>query len=242
MASELGADALLRSQTSAGWRESRPRAGMTMKPRVVALGATSVVAMAAFGTLAIAVAKRKTSAIDRALHPRLKTRRRSAARRAADPLALVGKWWVYLPLAGAAAMYLMERQARHPGRWKSAVSGAESVLLSGLAASVLGQVFDRFLPQPPAPPGHRKKRKPVFPSGHAFGPSAVAWTTAYVFHREGQLHSVAALLPAVAYPSLMVSTRLVDEKHWASDALGGFLAGAAVSAGCAALYEARRSD
>jgi len=214
---------------------------MTMT-RNAALGVTSAAATAAFGTLAVAVAKRKTATIDRALRPKLKVRRRKTAREAADPLAALGKWWAYIPLATAASFYLIETAPAKPRRRRRAIAGAESMMLSALGAAVLSQLFDRVLPQPPAPPGHRKKTKPVFPSGHAFGPGSVAWTAAYILHREGRLPMAAALVAAIAYPGVMVSGKLVEEKHWASDALGGLLAAAALSSGCAALYEARRQD
>jgi membrane-associated phospholipid phosphatase len=155
-------------------------------------------------------------------------------------MAGLGKWWSYVPLASVLSLYLIETAAPKPRTRRSAMAGAEAILLSGLGAAVLSQVFDRTLPQPPAPPGHKKKRKPVFPSGHAFGPGAVGWTAAYVFSREGRVQSGWAAVPAVLYPAFMVSGKLVEEKHWASDALGGLLAALALSAGSAALYEVRR--
>ena len=50
--------------------------------------------------------------------------------------------------------------------------------------------------------------------------------------------------PAVAFPvALMVPLvsaggRMIEEKHWASDVLGGYLGGTAVAAACASAYEA----
>src|SRR5438132_72165 len=84
----------------------------------------------------------------------------------------------------------------------TAAAGAEAILFAGLGAALLSQVFDRVLPQPPAPPGHKHKRKPVFPSGHAFGPSSVGWTTAYVFSREGRIQAGWAAVPAVLYSAV----------------------------------------
>ena len=174
------------------------------------------------------------------MRPRLKAPRRHPAREAADPMAAFGKWWLYIPLATAGGFYLIESASPRPRLRRSAVIGAEAIILSAISAGVLSQLFDRVLPQPPAPPGHSRKRKPVFPSGHAFGPGSVAWTAAYVLHREGRVGAVAAVVPAIAYPAVMVSGKLLEEKHWASDALGGILAALALSAGCAAFYETRR--
>jgi len=158
----------------------------------------------------------------------------------ADPLAGLGKWWSYVPAASLMSLYLIETASPKPHKRRSAIAGAEAMMLSALGAALLSQVFDRVLPQPPAPPGHRRKRKPVFPSGHAFGPGAIGWTAAYVFSREGRVQPGLAAVPAVLYPALMVSGKLVEEKHWASDALGGLLAALALSASSAALYEIRR--
>jgi membrane-associated phospholipid phosphatase len=112
------------------------------------------------------------------------------------------------------------------------------VLLAGTVATALNPAFDRWLPQPPAPPGHRSRRKPVFPSGHAFGPGAVGLTTAYVLAREGLARPGTALATALAVPLATAGGRVLVEKHWASDVLGGYLGGIAVAAACLAAYEA----
>ncbi|MBD0320656.1 MAG: phosphatase PAP2 family protein, partial [Gemmatimonadetes bacterium] len=100
--------------------------------------------------------------------------------------------------------------------------------------------FDRWLPQPPPPPGHPPDR-PVFPSGHAFGPGAVSLATAYVLAREGLAHPGVTFPVALAVPLVMSGARVLEEKHWASDVLGGYLGGIALSAGCLATYEVARN-
>ena len=116
------------------------------------------------------------------------------------------------------------------------------MLLTGIAATGLNPAFDRWLPQPPAPPGHRSRGKPVFPSGHAFGPGAVALATAYVMARERLARPGVALPVALMVPLATAGGRVLQEKHWASDVLGGYLGGLALAAGCLTAYEASRDD
>jgi undecaprenyl-diphosphatase len=114
------------------------------------------------------------------------------------------------------------------------------VLLTGVAATGLNPLFDEWLPQPPAPPGHESPRKPVFPSGHAFGPGAVAMAAAYVAAREGVAHPAAAFPVAMLVPAATAGGRVLQEKHWASDVLGGYLGGIALAATCLIAYDALR--
>ncbi|NUO64986.1 MAG: phosphatase PAP2 family protein [Gemmatimonadaceae bacterium] len=98
----------------------------------------------------------------------------------------------------------------------------------------------RWLPQPPGPPGRRRKKKAVFPSGHAFGPGAVALTAAWVMGEEGIAPPAVTVPLALAAPLLTAGPRLIEEKHWVSDVLGGYLGAAALAATCLAAYEAAR--
>jgi undecaprenyl-diphosphatase len=80
----------------------------------------------------------------------------------------------------------------------------------------------------------------VFPSGHAFGPGAVALSVAYVLVREELARPGTALPAAALLPLATAGGRVLQEKHWASDVLGGYLGGLALAAACAAAYEAAR--
>jgi membrane-associated phospholipid phosphatase len=161
-------------------------------------------------------------------------------REAAAAAAPVGKWWTYVPGAlGASAYVLAARGEEGERAGRSRMAGAGAVLLAGAVATVLNRQFDELLPQPPAPPGH-PRGKPVFPSGHAFGPGAVAFSAAYVMAREGLARPALAAPAALAVPLALAGSRMVVEKHWASDVLGGCLAGIAVAAACLAGYEAAR--
>lgn len=206
-----------------------------------ALGAVAAGAAAGFGLLAAAVARRETAEADEAVRRHTAAPEGSRARRAAAAAAPVGKGWTYIPAALAAAGYLLAAHDADEDRAsRSRMVGAGAVLLAGTVATGLNPTFDHVLPQPPAPPGHPSPGKPVFPSGHAFGTGAVALAAAYVLAREGLVRAGVALPVAALLPLATAGGRVLEEKHWASDVLGGYLGGVAVAATCAAAYELAR--
>jgi membrane-associated phospholipid phosphatase len=206
--------------------------------RALALGAVAVGATVGFGLLNAAVVRRETAAVDEAVRKRAKAPRGHPAREAAAKAAPIGKWWTYIPGALGASAYLLAARGEDDERaGRSRTVGAGAVLLASTIATVLNGKFDELLPQPPAPPGH-PRGKPVCPSGHAFGPGAIAFSAGYVMAREGLARPAVAAPVALAVPLTLAGTRMMVEKHWASDVLGGWLAGAAVAAACLAGYEA----
>jgi membrane-associated phospholipid phosphatase len=225
--------------------DHRGRASERRKARrraIIALGATAAVASAGFALLTAAVARRDTARADEKLRKRTSPRRGNPVRRAADAISPAGKWWTYIPAALAASAYVLRAgEPSGDGVAHSRRSGAGAITLAGVVATGLNHAFDRVLPQPPAPPGRKSRRKPVFPSGHAFGPAAVGLSAAYVLSREGLASPAVALPAALVLPAVTSGGRLIDEKHWSSDVLGGFLGGIALAAACMAAYEARRS-
>lgn len=206
--------------------------------RAAALGAGATVAATAFGALAAASARRATAPVDEPVRARAATTGRSRAVRAVVTAPThVGKWWAYVPAAlGVAAYLLRARGGTARGR-----AGAGTVALAGAAAAALGPAFDRWLPQPPAPPGHPERRKPVFPSGHTFGPGTVALASAYVLAREGLAPMGLAIPAALALPLVTAGGKLVEQKHWASDVAGGYLGALALAGACCAAYERARA-
>lgn len=221
----------------------------TPQRRAAALAATSAAAAAGFGLVARAVARRDTASTDAVLRPQVAAPRHTPTRRAASAIAPLGKWYVNLPAAIGFTAYALAQPTTATRRRRArreAGDGAErwpalgAVALAGVLPMVLGPLFDRVLPQPPAPPGHASPAKPVFPSGHALGTGATAFTAAYVLVREGRARPLVALPVALAIPLVSAGGKLLEEKHWASDVLGGVLAAAAVAAGCLASYELAR--
>jgi membrane-associated phospholipid phosphatase len=215
--------------------------------RALALGVTAVASATAFVTLAAAVADRQTAHADRKLSPKLKAKGRHPLRRVASAIAPFGKWWAYVPASLALSAFVLESRYPstrtrwlHPHRRQERIVGAGAIVFAGMLSAVLAPIFDEWLPQPPVPPGRRRK-KSVFPSGHAFGPTAVSATSAYVLAREGLVRPELAGTVAALIPLISAGGKLIEEKHWASDVLGGALAAAAVSTAALATYELGRS-
>jgi undecaprenyl-diphosphatase len=152
-----------------------------------------------------------------------------------------GKWWVYGPAALAAAVAVLAAP-RRPGRThRGRLAGAAAIAIVPALASVLSPAFDRWLPQPPTGPRRRPLDHPVFPSGHAFRATAVALVAGYVVTREGLVRPGHAWPLVGVAPTAVGLSRLVREKHLASDVVGGWLAGATLAAGAAGAYELARA-
>ncbi len=206
--------------------------------RASLLGAGAAAAAAGFGALAAASARRAPTPVDEAVRERAAAADDGGAlgRAAAAPLPL-GKWHGYVPAALAVAAYVVRARGASP----RALAGAGAVVAAAAAATALGPAFDRWLPQPPAPPGHPSPRDPVFPSGHTMGPGGVALTAAYVLAREGLAPAAVALPAALALPLVTAGGKLVQQKHWASDVAGGYLVALALAGALAAAYERARA-
>lgn len=194
--------------------------------------ASSAVAATALATVTWGSATRRTARLDRRAGPRLAVRKSHPARQAATFVAPVGKWYSQIAIAAAlSAALAARRNTRRPA------AGAAAIVASALLAAGAGMAFDRVLPQPPVPPGHRKKRKPVFPSGHTIAPLAVAMTASWIGHREGVVDGRIAIPLALLTPLVTASGKLMERKHWLSDVVGGYAAGIAIATSVLALYE-----
>lgn len=84
------------------------------------------------------------------------------------------------------------------------------------------------------------KHTPSFPSGHAARGAAAAVILAYVAAREGVLDGRIALPLGGALALAGGGARVYVDRHWVSDAVGGWALGAAVGALCARGYDAAR--
>jgi undecaprenyl-diphosphatase len=81
------------------------------------------------------------------------------------------------------------------------------------------------------------KQTPSFPSGHAARGAALAGVLAHVATREALLPPIAALPLAAAVAGAGGGSRVWVERHWISDAVGGWALGGAVAALCARWYD-----
>jgi membrane-associated phospholipid phosphatase len=228
----------------AALRTLRRSRGPSARTRAGALLGAGTVAGAAFGAVAAASARRATDAADLELHGAMREGLRGPAADAAEAVApavdAAAKWWVYAPVALAAAAGVLAAPSPSPRVRRGRRAGAVALAAVPAVASALSPAFDRWLPQPPTGPRRRPVDHPVFPSGHAFRTTAVALVAAYVATREGLVRA-RGVWPAAAGASLAVGvSRLVREKHLASDVAGGWLAGVALAALTAGAYELAR--
>lgn len=197
-------------------------------------GAAAVSALG-FGFVSYAVARGKTLRFDRRAKRRVHVLRIDsnhprALRRVALGTTPLGKWWGYLPPALLTANRL-ERQ----GRKIAATAVAGTAVSAALLAPLLDRLMKRRLP----PTERRDRSKQTYPSGHALQTSAVAVATSYVLLREG--FAPRWLVAPFGLASLAAGAgRLLLDRHWTSDVVGGYFAGVALGATSAGLYELRR--
>jgi membrane-associated phospholipid phosphatase len=196
---------------------------------------TAAASAAGFWLLARAVARRKTAPVDHDVHERIAVDEEHPVREAAEGVAPIGKWRIYVPLAAIAAGYVVVKGERRAG------AGAIAIVSAAVAAALINKRFDALLDQPPAPPGRDSPDHPVFPSGHAFGTSAVALTAAYVLAREELAAAYIAFPAALTLPFVSATARLMEEKHWLSDIAGGLLAAMTLTSISLAAYEVVRT-
>lgn len=202
---------------------------MPDRQRATLLFATGLAAIAGFAAIARAVARRDTAPVDRDVHAKTAVDPDHPARRAAGKVAPIGKWWTYVPAAALAGGYVFVARRR--------VAGTAAIIATSIVAAALNETFDDLLPQPPAPPGRPTPDHPVFPSGHAFGTTAVALAAAYVLSRERAAHPLVVFPIAAAIPLLSSAGRLIEEKHWISDILAGHLGAVGVAGVMLGVYE-----
>ena len=197
--------------------------------RALVLGTLGVAAATAFALVTRNVAARVTS-VDSEVLDRIGVDEGHPVRNAAEAVHPLGKWWTYVPAAALTGGYVVATR-------RSAAGSASIVAAAGIAYA-LSNVFDDLLPQPPAPPGRDKPDHPVFPSGHAFGPTAVGLAAAYVLTREELAPAALAFPLALAIPLTTSTARMIEQKHWITDIAAGLLAAVAVASLTSAAYEA----
>jgi len=81
-----------------------------------------------------------------------------------------------------------------------------------------------------------------FPSGHSTMAAAVMVTLCYILAREKIISWPAAIVIGGLVPLVIGLTRLYLDVHWATDVIGGWMAGLFIAAVSAALYERLRSS
>ena len=198
-----------------------------MRRTDLALATTGVFSSAAFAALAERSAKPRGILHDLRLRRRIpgRGRKKSAA---AYYIGFLGKEYSVLPAAAALALYLL-REHKRPGA--AAVLSATAI---GTAAS---HIFDAKLPHRPPPPGRRAPLDPHFPSGHALHSASFLAIAAWVLGREEIANRKALLAGAGALAVSLGVDRLIQDRHWTSDVVGGWLAAIGIASFTAAIYE-----
>jgi membrane-associated phospholipid phosphatase len=192
---------------------------------------TAALAALGFGLVSLAVAQGKTARFDRRAKRRLHGARIDLGhprviRAAALGTTPLGKWWAYIPPSLTVARRLQRR-----GRTAGAITVGATAFVAAILPPLLDRVMKRRLPPP-----ERRSSKQSYPSGHALQTSALGLTTSYVLVREGMASGWSAAPFGLA--SLAAGAgRLLLDRHWTSDVVGGYCAGIALGATCAGLYE-----
>ena len=135
--------------------------------------------------------------------------------------------------------YLLARSLRRRRR-----SGGPAIVTAAWAGWLVHRGLKLvFVRERPDRPGQRR-RLDSYPSGHTTGTTALAVTAARVLARHGLISRRRAAVIGLGAPVVMGVYRLIDDEHWATDVIGGWLLGASIAFTCDALLGARggRSD
>ncbi|MDQ6888125.1 MAG: phosphatase PAP2 family protein [Gemmatimonadota bacterium] len=181
--------------------------------------------------LAALIGMGSLNALDRSVHRRVARGRSERLMRAARIASWGGEPMSHLGAAALAAIAV----GRRKGARRSLPLLAASV---GAVATHQGWKLIQRRARPPEV-WRQGKREPAFPSGHTTTATAVSTAVAYVILRE-RMASPAVVLPvALSIPIFVGASRVILGEHWASDVIGGWVAGIGVGAASAAWYERR---
>ena len=194
-------------------------------PAIVILAASAVFA---------AVARRVSSARNEPLdqHVRDWTRGHQSAVLdvAVRPVTLLSIPILVVSMTTALALWL--RREKRP-------AAARAVMLTPVVAAVAAEVLTRWLalrnPPHAGDSPHGEVKDPSFPSGHTIGVTAEGLSIAYILLHE-DLGPPAAVAALIAWPVVVGATRVYRDRHWLSDVVGGWIAGAGVAAAGVLLY------
>jgi membrane-associated phospholipid phosphatase len=207
--------------------------------RMAATAAAGTTAAALFVLLTARVKGRWTTPLDRAVRRPLRRGlrglerdRRQAAALGISAVGKLGDTLAYVPGAALGA-YLLHRRGAAGG---GALFGSAASV--ALGRHVFRWVFPRF-----RPPTHLAQWNAFasYPSGHATGTLGVGLTAAHVFAHEGLVRPLPALGAVLALSAAVGAARVAKDQHWATDIVGGWLAGIVVASVATLAYEGRKA-
>jgi membrane-associated phospholipid phosphatase len=194
------------------------------------LGGVSAAAAIAFSVLASRTLKPRTILEDLRLRSRLPRYNRDT-KKIAIPFGYLGKEIAVAPLAALTGAGLLARDRK---------AAAATVVAATLGAIGASHAFDAILQQRTPPPGRKAPRDPHFPSGHALHSTALLGAAAWVLSREGFIDKKPAAVTASVLAISLGFDRLVQDRHWTSDVVAGWLAAISIAGLAAAGYESAR--
>jgi membrane-associated phospholipid phosphatase len=185
----------------------------------LAMGAGAVAAMV---ILARQLRSGDPPEIDLRVRHTARSRPMRAAKKVLWPLFPLGLPGVYITIAYATA------RALHRRRQRGGPAIVTSAWLGWLVHRAAKLVYTRERPRRKG----KKRRTDSFPSGHTTGATALALTAAYVLRRRALISLPSAAAIASIAPIAMGAYRVIDDEHWATDVVGGWLLGAAIGLTC----------
>lgn len=192
-----------------------------------ALAGVSGAAAAAFGVLAARSLEPRTILGDLRLRSRIPRYGRKTGK-IAVPFGYLGKEWPVVSMAALTCARLLRENRR---------SAAGATAFATFAAIAASHIFDAALPQKTPPPGRRAPTDPHFPSGHALHSTSLLGIAAWVLSREGLADRRVIGAGAGILALGLGFDRLVQDRHWTSDVVAGWLAAISIAALAAAGYE-----
>ena len=199
------------------------------KPQYPLAGISTAAALG-FGMLASRTRKPRTILGDLRLRARLPRYGRKT-KKVALQFGYLGTEKAVLPLAGLAGARLLLDGKK---------VGATAIAVATMAAVGSSHLFDAILKQRTPPPGRRAPADPHFPSGHALHSTALLAIGAWVLSREGLIAKKTAGTAAGVLALALGFDRLVQDRHWTSDVVAGWLAAISIAGLAATGYEAAR--
>jgi membrane-associated phospholipid phosphatase len=163
--------------------------------------------------------------IDRRARRIARSRSIRAMKKVLAPLFPLGLPGGYITIA-----YVTARALRRRGQ-PGGPAIVTSAWLGWLAHRAAKLVYTRERPRRRG----ERRRMDSYPSGHTTGATALALTTAYVLRRRRLISRPSAVAIASIAPIVMGAYRVIDDEHWATDVIGGWLLGTAVGLGCNAM-------